>query len=187
MAMPTTRAPLTVAQLTDMPDDGHRYEIIDGELFVTPAPSMRHQGAIVELVLRLTQHAQSCGFILLVAPTDVQFSKSTLVQPDLIVLPLMPDGRRPSEFADVGRLVLAVEVLSPGTAPYDRGEKRALYQREGVLEYWIVDVDARAVERWRLGADAAERCDGLMLWQPIANHAALEISWPAFFCVVCDD
>jgi Uma2 family endonuclease len=186
MAMPTTRAPLTVAQLADMPDDGHRCEIIDGELFVTPAPSGRHQDAVLELATLLRAYARSCGCHARIAPTDVRFSDSTLVQPDLIVLPLMPDGRRPSEFADVGRLVLAVEVQSPSTAPYDRGEKRALYQREGVLEYWIVDVDARLVERWRPGADAAERCDGRMLWQPSSEHAALELSWPDYFRVVCD-
>jgi Uma2 family endonuclease len=186
MGMSTPRAPYTVAQLDDMPNDGCRYEIIDGELFVTPAPSMRHQAAIVELVLRLTPYARSRGFELIIAPTDVQFSDSALVQPDVIVLPLMSDGRRPSVFADAGRLVLAVEVLSPGTAWYDRVKKRALYQREAVSEYWIVDVDARAVERWLPGADAAERCDGRMLWKPIAEHSALEISWPEYFREVCD-
>jgi Uma2 family endonuclease len=175
-----------VADLNDMPADGCRYEIIDGELFVTPAPSRRHQQAIVELVLRLTPYARSCGFTLLIAPTDVRSSDSTLVQPDLIVLPAMPDGGQAPGFTDLGRLVLAVEVLSPGTAWYDRGKKRALYQREGVAEYWIVDSDARVVERWRPGADAAERCDGRMLWKPSAEHPSHEVSWPAFFRVVCD-
>jgi Uma2 family endonuclease len=187
MGMSTPRAPYTVAQLDDMPDDGRRYEIIDGELFVTPAPSGRHQDAVLELAALLRAYARSCSLHVRIAPTDVRFSDSTLVQPDLIVLPLMPDGRRPVTFADVGRLVLAVEVLSPGTAPYDRGEKRALYQREAVAEYWIVDLDARAVERWRPRADAAERCDGRMSWQPSSEHAALGISWPDYFRVVCDD
>ncbi len=186
MAMPISHAPLTVAQLDEMPDDGRRYEIVDGELFVTPAPSGRHQDAVLELAALLRPYARSCGLNVRIAPTDVQFSTSTLVQPDLIVLPAMPDGRRAPEFTDVGRLVLAVEVLSPGTAWQDRGKKRALYQREEVPEYWIVDVDARLVERWRLGVDAAERCDGRMLWQPSAEHAALEISWPDYFRVVCD-
>jgi Uma2 family endonuclease len=186
MAMPDSSALLTVADLDDMPDDGRRYEIIDGELFVTPAPSGRHQDAVARLVVLLLPYVDSCGFNLRIAPTDVRFSTSTLVQPDLIVLPAMPNGRRAPEFTDVGRLVLAVEVLSPGTAWYDRGKKRALYQREAVAEYWIVDLDTRAVERWRPGADAAEQCDGLMLWQPSSEHAALEISWPDFFRVVCD-
>jgi Uma2 family endonuclease len=186
MGMSMSRAPYTVAQLDDMPDDGQRYEIIDGELFVTPAPIGRHQDAVLRLAVLLLPYAEACGFNLRVAPTEVRFSDNTVVQPDLIVLPPMPDGTRAPEFVDVGRLVLAVEVLSPGTAKRDRTLKRALYQREGVAEYWIVDADARVVERWRPGADAVEQCDTWMLWQPRPEHVALEISWPAFFRVVCD-
>jgi Uma2 family endonuclease len=187
MAMPDSSALLTVADLDDMPDDGRRHEIIDGELFVTPAPSGRHQDAVARLVVLLLPYVDSCGFNLRIAPTDVRFSTSTLVQPDLIVLPAMPNGRRAPAFTDVGRLVLAVEVLSPGTAWYDRGKKRALYQREAVAEYWIVDADARVVERWRPGSETAELFAESMLWQPSSDHAALEISWPAFFRLVCDD
>jgi Uma2 family endonuclease len=186
MSVSTSRDLLTVAQLHDMPDDGRRYEIINGELFVTPAPSGRHQDSVFRLGVLLLPYVDSCGFNLRIAPTDVRFSKCTLVQPDLIVLPAMPDGRRAPEFTDVGRLVLAVEVLSRGTAWYDRGKKRALYQSEAVAEYWIVDADARVVERWRPGSETAELSADSMLWQPSADHAALEVSWPAFFRVVCD-
>jgi Uma2 family endonuclease len=184
--MPTSHAPLTVAQLDDMPDDGRRYEIIDGELFVTPAPSGRHQDSIVRLVMLLLPYVESCGFNLRIAPTHVRFSDSTLVQPDLIVLPAMSDGRRAPEFTDVGRLVLAVEVLSRGTAPYDRGEKRALYQREGVGEYWIVDIDARAVERWLPMSVAPEMMTETLTWCPEIGQAALTVDLRAYFEDVCD-
>jgi Uma2 family endonuclease len=184
MGMSTSRGLYTAAQLDDMPDDGQRYEIIDGELFVTPAPIGRHQDAVLELALLLTPYARACGLNLRIAPTDVRFSRSTVVQPDLIVLPAMPDGTRAPEFTDVGRLVLAVEVLSPGTARQDRVEKRALYQREAVDEYWIIDVDTRLVERWRPTTEVGEVFTGAMEWQPVPGAKALPVDWGAFFRVV---
>ena len=81
----------------------------------------------------------------LFAPADVEFEPESMVQPDLFVLPLV-DGRKPHSVKEAGRLLLVVEVLSPSTARLDRHLKRRLYQRYGVEEYWIVDLDARVVE-----------------------------------------
>jgi Uma2 family endonuclease len=147
MDMPTLRRHWTVDDLDDLPSDGNRYEVIDGELFVTPAPSYRHQTAVVEMVVRLREYlARERVAFVLVAPVDVEFSKETLVQPDLIVIPAV-EGKRPETFTEAGRLLLAIEVVSPSSARADRVEKRELYRAEDVSEYWIVDLDSRTIER----------------------------------------
>jgi Uma2 family endonuclease len=186
MGMSTVHGPWTVARLNDTPDDGQRYEIIDGELFVTPAPNYRHQVAVRELVLLLAAHAKACGVTLLFAPFDVPFSTHNSVQPDVLVLPALPDDTRPAEFIDVGRLMLAIEVLSPSTARNDRGVKRVLYQRERVDEYWIVDLDARSIERWRPESTEPEVYLDTMMWAPTAERDALVINVAAFFISVID-
>ena len=81
------------------------------------------------------------------SPADVRFGAATLVQPDIFVV--RQDRSKPSqEWTDLTVPVLAIEIISPGTAARDRGQKREIYQRAGVLSYWIVDVDARLVEQW---------------------------------------
>src|SRR6185312_12215292 len=89
------------------------------------------------------------------APADVHFSDDTVVEPDLFVIPLV-EGRRPRSREEVGRLLLVIEILSRSTARADRTVKRQKYQGEGVPEYWIVDGDARLVERWRPADDRPE-------------------------------
>jgi Uma2 family endonuclease len=79
-----------------------------------------------------------------------------------------------------------VEVASPSTARYDRGLKRRFYQRAGVPEYWIVDLDARIVERWRPGDARPEVLDGVLSWQPGPEAPALTIDLAAFFARVMD-
>ena len=88
-----------------------------------------------------------------------------MVEPDLLVVPLV-EGRFPRDFAEAGRLLLAVEVLSPGTAARDRGIKRELYQRERVDEYWIVDLDARLIERCRPEDERPEIARERLVWSP---------------------
>src|SRR6266567_4375473 len=146
MHMPHLKRHWTVDDLRNLPDDGNRYEVIDGELFVSPAPSWRHQEAIAELhaILRAYLAHERVGHAFF-APADVVFSPRRGVQPDLFVVPLM-DGRRPEAFDDVKRLLLAVEVLSASTARADRVAKRTLFRDEGVAEYWIVDLDSRAID-----------------------------------------
>ena len=101
----------------------------------------------------------------LISPTDIEFSPRRLVQPDLFVVP-MDGGRRPKTWRDISSLLLAVEVLSPSTARADRLRKRRIYQDEGVPEYWIVDLDARMVERWRPRDERPE-------FSSISSHGSL--------------
>jgi Uma2 family endonuclease len=117
------------------------------------------------------------------APADIIFSPTRLVQPDVFVTPLI-DGRRPEKFADVGKLLLAVEVLSPGTARADRIAKRRLFREEGVPEYWIVDVDARTVERSTPRDTQPEILVDEIRWHPDGAPAPLVIDLPAYFDAV---
>ncbi len=101
MGMPLSRTDWTADMLDALPD-GQRYEVIDGELFVTPAPRDIHQFAIGELHLLLAPYAKLAGIDRLFAPSAVRFSDRREVQPDLLARPRMPDGRRAARFADVG-------------------------------------------------------------------------------------
>ena len=181
MAMPHASNAWTVERLDALPDDGQRYEIIDGELFVTPAPAYVHQYAIAGIFKRLDAYLAGTGIgRAAFAPIDVTFSRATRVQPDVVVLPLV-DGRAPLSWEEAGRLLLVVEVRSPATAKRDRGRKRELYQRQGVPEYWLVDTDAETIERWRPGSDRPELCTERITWRPDGAATALSIDLAEFF------
>lgn len=186
MAMPELKRRWTIAERDRLPDDGNRYEVIDGELFVTPAPAWRHQAAVFELARLVADYAGRWRIgAVLPAPADVVFSMDRGVQPDVFVVPLV-DGHRPEHFDDVRRLLLAVEVLSPSTARADRVRKRALYREEGVPEYWIVDLDARTFERTTPADDRPEVLTERLGWQPDSAQEPLVIDVPAYFAMVLD-
>ena len=172
---------LTLDELHALPDDGNRYELIDGVLFVTPSPRLSHQHVLDRLFVLLHPYAQDAGYGAYYAPVDVQFSPTTLVQPDLLIVPRRADGTRAQRFEDVGHLLLAVEAISPSSRLTDRREKRDLYLREGVPVYWIVDGDAETVEVWGPGLDAPElERERLELHLPGAA-ASLLIDLPGLF------
>ena len=187
MSMPTLKRQWTVADLEDLPDDGNRYEVIDGELFVTPAPTWTHQRAI-DAIHRLVGDylaEQRLGFALF-APADVVFSPKRGVQPDVFAVPAV-DGRYPKSFDDVKRLLLALEVLSPSTARADRVAKRTLFRDERVPEYWIVDLDSRTVERSTPDEARPEILSEQLTWLPEGATEPLVIDLPAYFARVLDD
>lgn len=168
MGMPaaTESRSWTPADVWALPDDGNRYECIDGVLLVTPAAVRAHQRLIEQLFLRMAPqvHSLALGEMHCLA-ADIQLPPENLVQPDLFVIPPAQDGRLVREWRDVTALLLAIEVLSPSTARYDRGLKRRYYQRAGVAEYWVVDLDARLVERWRPGDDRPEILTESIAWR----------------------
>ena len=127
-------APLTEDDLAAMPEDGHRYELVDGVLLVTPAPSGLHQRCVLRLAV-LLELARPAEHELLFAPFDVRLSRTTVLEPDLLVF-------RKGE-ATPARLerapLLVVEVLSPSTRRIDLGTKLLAYQDAGVPAYWLVD------------------------------------------------
>ncbi len=150
--MAVTARKLTMADFERIPADGFRHEIIEGEEYMTPVPTPEHQSVIVNLTMILSSHAArgNLGRVL-VAPTDVVLSEHDVVEPDLLFVArerLGIIGPRNLQ----GAPDLVVEVSSPSTAAIDRGPKRALYERAGVSEYWIVDLLARTVEVHELGS-----------------------------------
>lgn len=177
----------TVGMLDALPDDRNRYEVIDGELFVTPAPSVVHQIAASRLFLLLAPYAVLVGLDPLFAPTAVTFSDRREVQPDVLVIPRLPNGKHAAHFRDVGVLVLSVEILSESSTRTDRHEKRHLYQDEHVADYWIVDLDLRRIERWTPDAIQPELLTKTLAWQPIATHSPLIIDLEGYFRAVLDE
>lgn len=164
-----------------------RYELVDGELLVTPAPTGVHQVAVQLLWAALYPYvrAQRLG-LASIAPRDIDLEPGRSVQPDVFVVPPEEVARfRGSD--PVERLVLAAEVLSPTSAQGDRVKKRALYQRNRVSEYWIVDLDARVFERWRPDDDRPEILSALVEWMPEAARAPFTLDLPAYFAEVFGD
>jgi Uma2 family endonuclease len=180
MAMPATTT-WTADMVRALPNDGKRYEVIDGELFVTPAPTLIHQRATfnVAIVLQPYVDAHGIGEVLL-SPADVLTSEHVTVQPDVFVASLV-EGRKPTSWNDVGTPVLAIEILSPSTARADRHVKRRLYQRERVPEYWIIDVDACLLERWRADDERPEILADRVDWRPDPRHPPLVIDLAKYF------
>jgi Uma2 family endonuclease len=127
--------PFTVEDLEGIPDDGNRYELIDGMLFVSPAPVPWHQLVLGEL-FHVLRTACPRGLLVLFAPLDVQPDRSTSLQPDVLVAPRPDFGPKNLPVAPL----LAAEVLSPSTRLYDLNTKRSAYERMGGTSYWIVDL-----------------------------------------------
>ena len=186
MGMPQTAHYWTPDEVRALPADGRRYEVIAGELLVTPAPRFGHQDAVLALVLLLSEYVErtKTGHAA-ISPADLTPEPGALVQPDVFVVGLVA-GRRPRDWADIERLLLAIEVLSPSTARADRTVKRRLYQRAGVPEYWIIDLEARLVERWRPGDERPEILTEQLEWTPEPGIAPLTIDLQEFFGRVFD-
>jgi Uma2 family endonuclease len=187
MGMPAQHSDWTADMAIALPYDGKRYEVLDGELVVTPAPSWVHQTAVEELHVLLRPYVAEhrLGWVKL-SPADIVLSPRRLVQPDVFVVPRGEAGR-PSAWSDVRSLLLAIEVLSPRTAYIDRHRKRRMYQEFGVPEYWIVDAEACHVERWRPEGSAPEIVREALVWAPSAGVPPLTIDLSVFFATVNDD
>ena len=160
-----------------------RYELVDGALLVTPSPSGPHQRAIVLLVRILGDYLQQnpIGDVY-VSPTDVELEPGSIVQPDVFVVPPHESERMLRE-SPVREIMVAAEVLSPSSGRHDRVTKRWLYSRH-VLEYWIVDLDARIVERWRLNAKQPEALVSVLEWQAEGAAEPFRLDLPTFFAAV---
>jgi Uma2 family endonuclease len=181
MGMPLEATRWTAAMVRALPDDGHRYEVVDGELLVTPAPTWTHQRVVRELLLELGPYARAQGNCeVLPSPADIELDPHGLVQPDVFVQGLV-GGRLPEGWNVGAPLLLAVEVLSPSTARADRTIKRRRFQRARIPEYWIVDPDARVIERWRPDDERPEILAERITWHPEGTAEPLTIELPPLF------
>ncbi len=137
----------TAEMVRALPDDGNRYEVVHGELLVTPAPRLWHQELVGRLyaALRVYLTSEPLGLVL-TSPADISWGTDVLVQPDVFVIPL--EEARLQEWSQIRHVLLAAEIVSPSSARADRFTKRRLYQEQGVPLYWMVDGDAASIEVW---------------------------------------
>ena len=169
MQMALEARPWTRRDLDRLPDDGNRYEVVDGALFVTPAPSAAHQRIVAALSALITPFVVANGVGVVHQARSVMVDAASQVEPDLMVLP--PATFEAWEEAPVP--ILVVEVLSQTTRRRDLEDKRRFYLAKGVEEYWIVDREARSILRVR--PSGAEKVTGVMTWAPRTTQAALEV------------
>ena len=160
----------TYADFLNFPDDGKRHEIIDGDHYVTPSPSITHQAVSHNLTMAvgayLKDHRRGHLFA---APLDVVFCDRSVVEPDLLFVSQERSSILAGEHVR-GVPDLVVEILSPGTRKTDEVTKRKLYERVGVLEYWVVDPELDTIKIYRRVGDAfvrmaelsVERADALV-------------------------
>ncbi len=175
-----SRARWTYAEFARLPSEGGtRYEVIDSELAVTPAPTGAHQLVVAHLVRILGPFAHDHGLgVVIPSPIDVLFAEGDYFEPDVVFM----RKRRMHLIGDrgiEGPPDLVIEITSPSTAHRDRGVKLERYRHFGVPEYWIVDLDARVAEIHRLGdlhgptlVDELER----IRWTPVAGGPTLELT-----------
>jgi Uma2 family endonuclease len=183
--MATTSTRLTYADLVAMPEDGKRHELIDGEHYVTPSQTPRHQLVLGHLHLDLAGYVEANGLgQVFFAPLDVILSDYDVVEPDLLFVTT-------ERLERIGRAYihaapdLVVEVLSPGTRKIDATKKLRLYEKFGVAEYWMIDPEAEWVEVHRASSAGGhglhqaarllrERGDG-PLTSPLFPRLALQL------------
>ncbi|HTO73236.1 MAG TPA: Uma2 family endonuclease [Gemmatimonadales bacterium] len=168
--------------LRDIPEDGNRYELVRGELLVTPAPRPWHEivtrrldAALVAFVSRAQPHLFVFG-----SRSEVSWGDNdTEVQPDMFVVPLT--DARAMAWDRLRDLRLVVEVLSPSTARHDRFTKRLEYQRRGVPLYWIVDPEERVVEIWTPDDHLPRFERERLVWSPAGAEAVFTMALADLF------
>jgi Uma2 family endonuclease len=172
----------TYEDYLNTPDDGQRYELIDGEIFVSPSPQLLHQLASIELSSMLHRYVRGSRLGRVVAaPMDVRLATNEVVQPDLMFIRTGSPADNPNEDRVEGAPDLLVEILSPSNRGYDLVRKRQLYARCGVPEYWIVDPINRTIETLSLNGDEYEtvpHARGLMVSMVLPS---LRFNISAFF------
>jgi Uma2 family endonuclease len=144
------------ADIWATPDDGKRYEVIDGDLYVTPSPAWGHQLVVTNLLVVLANHIKRHGLGKIVpAPTGVVLDEETAVEPDIVFISREREQIISARGVE-GPPDLVVEVLSPSTQSTDRTVKMHRYAAAGIPHYWLASTSAPAIEVYRLGEDGYE-------------------------------
>ena|SRR5947207_887665 len=129
-----------------LPNDGRRYEVMNGVLIMAPVPTPEHQSVSMLLLVHLFQYSQAIGLgKILAAPLDVELAPKKVIQPDILVV-LNANLHKIAEKRFIGAPDLVVEIASPGMEIYDRLSKYESYEQAGVSEYWIVNPGDKSVE-----------------------------------------
>ena len=160
-----------------------RYELLHGELLVTPAPEPLHQLIVGELfvLVRAYVEREELG-VTFTSPADIELAPESIMQPDVFVVPndCIP-AEPPMRWSHVDRLLLAAEVLSPSSLRQDRVDKRDHYLAHGVEQYWIADPDARVFECWTPEKQGPLIARDRLRWQPRTGATPFELDVRDFF------
>jgi Uma2 family endonuclease len=178
MSVAATTKVWTLGELHTLPDDGNKYELVHGELFVTPAPSVLHETVAARLSERLTPYVAAQGLGLVHHPRAVIRFAESEVEPDLMVRPHQRD--RNTDWADAPIPLLVVEILSDSTGRRDRNQKREFYIEIGVPEYWIVDPERSVITVIRPG-QPDRACADRLQWEPVGAGEPLLLEVAALF------
>lgn len=178
----TTGYTWTYDEYARLPDDGARYEVLDGEVLVTPSPSPTHQHVLLNLAIALRGFVEREQLGVVLPDVDLLFVEGQFLRPDLV---FVPGPARPGITSrGVERVPgLVVEILSPSSGSSDRVKKPRRYMDFGVPEYWVADPAERVVWVWRCaaGATEAERVEGPLVWRPAGTDVELLLDTEEFF------
>ena len=170
----------TLAELHRLPEDGNKYELVRGQLFVTPPPTDEHETIAARLAAILTPYVRDQGLGLVYRPKAVMRFRGSEVEPDLMVRREHPDRRgNDSDWTRAPIPILVVEIASPHTRRRDREAKRELYHEAGVPEYWIIDPETREVIVICQGSQRVEA--ERVTWAPSGATAPLTIDVAELF------
>jgi Uma2 family endonuclease len=176
--VPTKTKVWTLEELHSLPDDGNKYELVHGELFVTPPPSVHHEEIVERLNRMLVPFVAANKLGGVYHPRSVIRFSSSEVEPDLMVRQSHPEPD--AGWAAWPVPLLVVEIISPSTRRRDQEQKRAFYREAGVAEYWIVDPERRGVTVVRPGeVDRVE--NERVEWQSPGRAATLAIDVDQLF------
>jgi Uma2 family endonuclease len=179
MAMPDTLDRWTLAELHRLPDDGNRYELVRGRLFVTPAPSYAHQRLAAVLGALLQPYVEAHGLGEVAHPRSIiRIAADIEVEPDLMVRAV--PSPLPIRWEDAPLPSLVIEIMSGTTRRRDLVEKRSLYRDLGIADYWIVDGERRIVRVARPGANDVEVAT-VLSWQPLGGSAPFVLELAEYF------
>jgi Uma2 family endonuclease len=168
------------ADLARMPDDGNRYEVLNGELFVTPQAAYGHQYVAFAIARKLFDYCHAHGIGEVVGPGAVVWEENEL-QPDVQVIPGRHEPRRDTKWEELPAPLLVVEVLSDSTRRRDLGKKREAYLRLKIPTYWIVDCEAQSVLVWSTASREPVVVTDVLRWTPSAELPPLEIPLKTIF------
>lgn len=178
MHMATQIKRWTLEEVDSLPDDGNKYELIRGELFVTPPPTDDHETIAARLTRILDPFIAANGLGMFYHPRAVMQFEDSQVEPDLMVR--QPQASRKAKWSEAPTPILIVEILSPYTRRRDHVQKRSLYIDAGVEEYWIVDPEENSVMSIRVGRPDVVSRDQLV-WAPTGAKAALTLDVASIF------